>query len=108
MDFELDSKMIDCLFKTPASDPSEREDTKKNIGKLYDKKTARELYDNGLMPEFAYIQLYATPEEAWAIKEIKMKKLTDDYFQRKREETQQKEIERTVHKTLNDFFNSLK
>ena len=92
--------------------------TNNNNG-LYPHDVAKQLYKNGNMPYWAYVQLYATKEEAIEIFEERKKNLIDDYYKQKEIERQQeeqkkaekqfikaaeKQIEKEIGKTLDDLL----
>lgn len=53
--------------------------TENNNG-LYPHEVAKQLYKSGKMPHWAYVQLYATKEEAIEIFEQRKKEMIDKYY----------------------------
>lgn len=53
--------------------------TENNNG-LYPHEVAKQLYKSGKIPHWAYVQLYATKEEAIEIFEQRKKEMIDKYY----------------------------
>lgn len=74
---------------------------------MYDKLLARRLYKSGNMPYWAYIQLYATPEEAIEIAEERRKELINTAYSQKISSQQEKEIEEQVEKAISKSLSTV-
>lgn len=75
--------------------------TENNNG-LYPHQVAKQLYKSGKMPYWAYVQLYATKEEAIEIYEERRKQIINNINQQKQEQRQKEEQKKAEEQFIKD------
>lgn len=75
--------------------------TENNKG-LYPHNIARQLYKSGKMPYWAYVQLYATKEEAIEIYEERRKQIIDNINRQKEEQREKEEQKKAEEQFFKD------
>ena len=69
-----------------------------NNNGLFPHDVAKRLYKMGRMPTWAYVQLYATPEEAAEIFQEQRQKNIDNFYRQKQEQYEKEELKKAEEK----------